>query len=100
MARTDRASTPKPPASRDVRVCVWDVRFDDAGADTPSVQVMRHVRIHAGGSVALADRMIEAGLIYEVWCSPSPVLAAEDRVCRVPVSTGGDRGRGAVVPAV
>jgi uroporphyrinogen-III synthase len=43
--------------------------------------------------------MIKAGLSCDVSDSSSPVVSAEDRVCRVPVPTGGDRGRGQVIPA-
>ena len=38
-------------------------------------------------------------LSCEVSASPSPVLAAEDSVCRIPVPTGGDPGGGALGPA-
>jgi len=52
------------------------------------------------GAVALAVRLIKAGLSSEVSEVGSPVFAAELGVCRVSVPTGGDRGRGAVVPAL
>jgi hypothetical protein len=52
------------------------------------------------GSVVLSVGKIEADLSSEVLASLTFVAACEVGVRRVPVPSGGDRGRGAVVSAV
>jgi hypothetical protein len=51
-----------------------------ANSDIERLEVLRN------GAVALAHRMIKAGLSSEVLEVRSPVVAAELGVCRVPVS--------------
>src|SRR5690349_2034643 len=60
----------------------------------------RLVGVLSAGAVTLAGRRIKAGLSGEVPEVGSPMLAAEVGVCWVPVPAGGDRARGALVPAL